>query len=73
MRHAAAWDLAVVETDAEVRIVVDGDRDDWVIAFTKNGAFPARAWAEQVVAIVEHRQIESRSTHRKPGRETDAA
>ena len=47
--------LAIVEEHDRVLVVVEGDRDDWLCAFAKTAGFPARRWAEQMVAAYNAR------------------
>ena len=58
--------LAVSE-DAEKCLVVDAaDEEDWVVRFDKSDAFPARAWADNMVNVYNLRL-------RSPRAGTDAA
>jgi hypothetical protein len=47
--------LAIVEEEDRVLVVVEGDPGDWLCAFAKTGGFPARGWAEQMVATYNAR------------------
>ena len=47
--------LAVSE-DAERCLVVDAeDEEDWVVRFDKGDQFPAREWADNMVAVYNRR------------------
>jgi hypothetical protein len=47
--------LAIVEGEDRVLVVVEGDPGDWLCSFAKTGGFPARRWAEQMVAAYNAR------------------
>jgi hypothetical protein len=43
--------LIVLETDTAFWVAVADDPDDWLACFLKSPDFPARAWAERMVAM----------------------
>lgn len=47
--------LVVVEDDEEVRVVWADDPEDWLVRFDKNGDFPAREWAENMIRVYHRR------------------
>jgi hypothetical protein len=55
--------LAVVEEPDRVLVVLEDDPEDWLAAFAKRGGFPARAWAENMVAVYNAR-LSSASSRR---------
>ncbi len=47
--------LAVREEEGAFLVVREGDPDDWLARFEKGDGFPARAWAENMVAAYNRR------------------
>jgi hypothetical protein len=43
--------LEVIEDADNVRVVLAGDPEDWLVCFEKTTDFPARAWAERMVGL----------------------
>lgn len=51
-------ELAVVEEPAAFLVVRAGAPDDWLARFEKGHDFPAREWAENMVAVYNRRRSE---------------
>ncbi len=47
--------LAVREERGAFLLVREGDPDDWLVRFDKDGGFPAREWAENMVRVFNRR------------------
>lgn len=47
--------LAVREEEGAFLVVREGAPDDWLARFDKGDGFPARAWAENMVAVYNRR------------------
>ena len=47
--------LAVREERAAFVVVREEDPDDWLVRFDKDGGFPAREWAENMVRVFNRR------------------
>jgi hypothetical protein len=60
--------LAAVEADGRWLVVRAADPDDWLVAFAPDGGFPARAWAENMVAVYNARlgRLNPASSRRPP-------
>jgi len=53
--------LAVREERAAFLVVREEDPDDWLARFDKDGGFPAREWAENMVRVF-NRRLERRTS-----------
>jgi hypothetical protein len=47
--------LAIREERAAFLVVREEDPDDWLVRFDKDGGFPAREWAENMVRVFNRR------------------
>lgn len=47
--------LAVREEEGAFLVVRAGDPEDWLVRFEKDGEFPAREWAENMVRVYNRR------------------
>ena len=47
--------LAIREERAAFLVVREEDPDDWLVRFDKDGVFPAREWAENMVRVFNRR------------------
>lgn len=47
--------LAIREERAAFLVVREEDPDDWLVRFDKDGGFPAREWAENMVRVYNRR------------------
>ena len=47
--------LAIREERAAFLVVREEDPDDWLVRFDKDGCFPAREWAENMVRVFNRR------------------
>jgi hypothetical protein len=47
--------LAVREEEGAYLVVRADDLEDWLVRFEKNGDFPAREWAENMVSVYNRR------------------
>jgi len=57
--------LAVREEEGAFLVVREGAPDDWLARFEKGDDFPARAWAENMVAVYNRRLAGSSARSRK--------
>lgn len=51
--------LAIREQEAAILVVRADDPDDWLVRFDKEGGFPAREWAENMVGTWTNRLLAS--------------
>jgi hypothetical protein len=59
--------LAVLEEPDRVLVVLEAEPADWVCAFAKADAFPARRWAERMVhAYNERLELSCGASPRRP-------
>ena len=55
-----------VDEDAEHCLVTDADdEEDWIVRFDKDGEFPAREWADNMVDVYNAR-LDSKATSHDP-------
>ena len=47
--------LSIREERAAFLVVWEEDPDDWLVRFDKDGGFPAREWAENMVRVFNRR------------------
>jgi hypothetical protein len=47
--------LSIREERAAFLVVREEDPDDWLVRFDKDGGFPAREWAENMVRVFNRR------------------
>lgn len=47
--------LSVREEEGAFFVVRDGDSEDWLARFDKDGRFPAREWAENMANVYNRR------------------
>lgn len=65
--------LAVVEEESAFLVVRAEDPDDWLTRFEKSPGFPAREWAENMVAVYNRRLSEGTAEPpTRPGQEPDS-
>ncbi len=53
--------LAFREEETAFLVVREADPDDWLVRFDKDGDFPAREWAENMVRVF-NRRLERRTS-----------
>ena len=51
--------LTIVETETAVFVAYATNPNDWVARFEKTTTFPARTWAERMVARYDERHLET--------------
>lgn len=72
---AIAGPLAVVDTEAAIFVVLEEDRQDWLVRFEKDGQFPAAEWAHHMVDVyndrLRHGDARGRWQARPPGMHLD--
>lgn len=53
--------LTIIETKTAVFVAYAHHPDDWIARFEKSATFPARDWAERMVALYQQQQKRSLS------------
>ena len=54
-----AESLTIIETETAIFVTYTTNPNDWVARFEKTATFPARTWAERMVARYDERHMET--------------